>query len=199
MTVFVPQLPLRLQPTAADHGETSVIVDATGFRILSIDSPVWDAAAQLEHPQDRDYAQLILRAVNSEARMADALKALRDLVKLHAVADIDDDADLLWQFNEAKGAALEEADSILLELGIGAPTVNIAAITDALLNIATQEADLDKALRPLMQAAGIDSGDVAGVFFCGPNGECWPTATPVKRQALLREWMHTEDVMSRDD
>ncbi|MGE8454412.1 MAG: hypothetical protein ACN6OP_28145 [Pseudomonadales bacterium] len=39
------------------------------------------------------------------------------------------------------------------------------AITPELIERATQEHDLDTALRPLQLAAGIEAGDTAGLFF----------------------------------
>ncbi|MDQ1817252.1 hypothetical protein RBA41_28500 [Massilia sp. CCM 9210] len=70
--------------------------------------------------------------------------------------------------------------------------INLQAITQAMLDKASENPDLDRALDPLMDAAGIKDGDVAGVVFSGPKGQSWPTAAGADRLEMLGEWMSTE-------
>ena len=72
--------------------------------------------------------------------------------------------------------------------------VDLTKITPELLAIASNQPDLDEALYPLQVAAGIDQGDVAGMFFSGPNGEEWPCATPARRLELLQAYIEVERV-----
>ncbi|RDK06086.1 hypothetical protein DN412_33250 [Cupriavidus lacunae] len=54
--------------------------------------------------------------------------------------------------------------------------------------------DLNEALYPLQRAAGIDAGDVAGVFFSGndKNESTWATASPAVREQWLQEYLDLE-------
>jgi hypothetical protein len=53
--------------------------------------------------------------------------------------------------------------------------------------------DLNEAVAMLQQAAGIVSGDLAGIMFCGAWEDEWPTAKPGRRAEMLREWLAAED------
>lgn len=70
--------------------------------------------------------------------------------------------------------------------------MRLSAITKKMLNTAAIEPDLDEALYPLQAAAKIDTGDAAGIFFSGPHGDNWPTATVEERLAILREYIEFE-------
>lgn len=68
-----------------------------------------------------------------------------------------------------------------------------AAVSFAMLSAAGLVADLDAALQPLMAAAGVTDGDVAGRFFAGEAGEQWPAACSAKRIGWLVQWLLAED------
>lgn len=68
-----------------------------------------------------------------------------------------------------------------------------AAVSFAMLNAAALVADLDAALQPLMAAAGVTDGDVAGQFFACEAGEQWPAACSAKRIGWLVQWLLAED------
>lgn len=65
-------------------------------------------------------------------------------------------------------------------------------ITPDMLNTASYEADLNAALFPLQDAAGITTGDAAGVYFSGPRGAEWPNADTVRRRELLAGYLEFE-------
>jgi hypothetical protein len=88
---------------------------------------------------------------------------------------------------------------ILLRLRDRAMPVNVDRVTEQMLAAAANESDLDRALYPLQCAAGIDSGDVAGVHFSGPRGEIWPKAPVDARLAMLRDYLETERSMNRPE
>ncbi|NHZ93104.1 hypothetical protein F2P45_29445 [Massilia sp. CCM 8733] len=96
------------------------------------------------------------------------------------------------EFLKENGPSSDEGE----ESSLTRAPINISAITKAMLAKASEQPDLDVALRPLMKAAGILHGDVAGMVFAGPNGERWPTATSAHRLEMLAEWMHTEHCMA---
>lgn len=70
--------PFRAFACQADHGATTVIVDAVGFEVAKINSPAWDDKATLEYPQDRANLAFILSACN-DALLNDAITLLRRL------------------------------------------------------------------------------------------------------------------------
>lgn len=106
-------LPFSIQPCMADHGDTSVIVDAQGFVVAKIASPAWNDEALLKYPQDRANAALILHAVNSLYPMKAALKALYELVLLERRATSELNPDIRWQYLEQVNATLDEAARLL--------------------------------------------------------------------------------------
>lgn len=55
----------------ADQGETTVIVDALGYVVATINSPAWDDNATLEYPQDRANMKLIVTACNNTLAVRD--------------------------------------------------------------------------------------------------------------------------------
>jgi hypothetical protein len=116
------ELPLRLAPCQVDHGESTVIVDKHGLTVAVINSAVWDESAELEYPQDRANAALILRAVNTFHPAVDALTVMRDLALLQQRAAAETDADLLWQYREEIGAAIEQANLVLTAMGVSEPS-----------------------------------------------------------------------------
>uniref|UniRef100_UPI003F494579 hypothetical protein n=1 Tax=Cupriavidus necator TaxID=106590 RepID=UPI003F494579 len=74
------------------------------------------------------------------------------------------------------------------------PTINLSVITHAMIDAAAQVNDLNDALYPLQRAAGIDSGDVAGVFFSGDGKSetTWTIASPAVREIWLEEYLSLE-------
>lgn len=72
--------------------------------------------------------------------------------------------------------------------------MRLSAITKTMLNVAAAESDLNEALYPLQAAAKIDTGDAAGIFFSGPHGDNWPTATGEERLAILKEYIEFERI-----
>ncbi|GLC91924.1 hypothetical protein Tamer19_13320 [Cupriavidus sp. TA19] len=73
-------------------------------------------------------------------------------------------------------------------------TVDVDLVTTSMIDAAVQESDLNEALYPLQRAAGIDAGDVAGVFFSGDdkNEVTWRTAHPQQRKSWLLEYLELE-------
>lgn len=69
--------------------------------------------------------------------------------------------------------------------------VNVDAITDDMLAEAARNPDLDAALQPLMEAAKIDTGDVAGAVFSGRSDQ-WPSVSEAVRMEWLRDWREAE-------
>lgn len=86
---------------------------------------------------------------------------------------------------------------ILHQLRDRAMPVNVDRVTEMMLTAASHEPDLDRALYPLQCAAGIDSGDVAGMFFSGARGDIWPKAPTDARLAMLRDYLETERALNR--
>jgi hypothetical protein len=62
------------------------------------------------------------------------------------------------------------------------------AINMQMLFNAAANCNLDRALAPLQQAAGIESGDLAGIFFTGPEGDEWECASESQRLSLLTRY-----------
>lgn len=118
-TAAIPHcaLPLRLEPCQDDHGESTVLMCADDYQVAVIPSALWDPAAPLTHPGDRENAKLILAAVNSFYPARDALKELLDMVSLQRRAAQLRDPDLLWQYNEGIDAAIERATLQLNAMG----------------------------------------------------------------------------------
>ncbi len=70
---------------------------------------------------------------------------------------------------------------------------DFSKVTEALLLEAAKVEDSDRALNVIQDAVGIDSGDVAGVFFSGIDlREDWPGIPLEKRLAMLREYVECE-------
>lgn len=65
MAPVKPEVAYGIQPCMADHGESSVICDGHGHVVCKIQSAVWDKSATLEYPKDREYAEIIVRALNA--------------------------------------------------------------------------------------------------------------------------------------
>lgn len=77
--------------------------------------------------------------------------------------------------------------------------INTAAITPEMIEAAVRQDDLTEALIPLQDAAGIDTGDLAGVFFSGEkNDSVWRAAAPETRAAWLREYLALEQDIGGD-
>jgi len=81
--------------------------------------------------------------------------------------------------------------------GLYLATLNPAAITDDMIAAAVQNSDLDAALQPMMIAAGISDGGMAGVCFSGAvdnddPSENWENLSPETRTGLIREWIAAE-------
>jgi len=72
--------------------------------------------------------------------------------------------------------------------------VRLSKITKRMLVSACTCNDLNEALQPLQQAAGIDSGDVAGRHFAGDRARAWPTATEEQRMAMLLAYIEVERI-----
>lgn len=109
-------LPFRIQPCQADHGLTTLIVDATGFVVASIPSAVWNENARWMFPQDRGNAGLMLQAVNSFYPLKAVLKKLHDLVAQERRLTYDGDPDLRQEYAEGVAAALDDAKHLLQDL-----------------------------------------------------------------------------------
>lgn len=52
--------------------------------------------------------------------------------------------------------------------------------------------DLDDAVRGVQDAAGITTGDGAGMYFSGSKAERWARETPQQREQWLRDWLRDE-------
>ena len=52
--------------------------------------------------------------------------------------------------------------------------------------------DLDLALAPIMEALGIQTGDVAAMVFSGDWHATWPTAHKNQRELKLGQWLAAE-------
>jgi hypothetical protein len=63
---------------------------------------------------------------------------------------------------------------------------------ESLVETAINTADLDAALKPLMDFLGITDGGIAGQIFCGDPGDSWPSAEPYDRKLALVNWIGTE-------
>lgn len=61
---------------------------------------------------------------------------------------------------------------------------------------AARMADLNDACYHLQKKAGLDSGDVAGVFFSGGVCTRWDEGDTLMRYTLLHEYLHTERIMA---
>lgn len=57
---------------------------------------------------------------------------------------------------------------------------------------AASHSNLDDACREVQDAFGITDGGIAGMYFSGPEGEEWPTATHERREEMLRAWLRLE-------
>lgn len=106
-------LPFRIQPCAADHGRTTVIVDAEGFVVAKVPSAAWKKKADLTYPQDRGNAALILQAVNTFYPMKAALLRLRNLIVLERLSIYESNPDARWVYAEESASALQEASRLL--------------------------------------------------------------------------------------
>ncbi|ABO55006.1 hypothetical protein LA345_12665 [Burkholderia vietnamiensis] len=72
-------------------------------------------------------------------------------------------------------------------------TIHLDAITPALIEQAAQDNDINCAVRLLQDAAGITTGDVAGIAFSGDRDEVWwPTASVADRAQALRDYVKVE-------
>lgn len=61
---------------------------------------------------------------------------------------------------------------------------------------AAKIADVDEALRHVMEPNGITTGDIAAVVFSGFD---WDTATIAEREKRLRDWLRTEQQTREED
>jgi hypothetical protein len=80
-------------------------------------------------------------------------------------------------------------------------TPSLSAVTQAMIDAAALVDDLNEGLYPLQRAAGIDAGDVAGVFFSGndKNETTWTTAPPAVREKWLQDYLNLERWMAGAD
>ena len=106
-------LPFRIQPCVADHGKTTVIVDAEGFVVARVPSKAWKKKATLAYPQDRGNAALIVQAINTFYPMKAALLRLRDLIILERLSVHENNPDARWEYAEELVDALDEASRLL--------------------------------------------------------------------------------------
>ena len=72
--------------------------------------------------------------------------------------------------------------------------LRINGVTAEMIESAAHSPDLDSALQPLQAAAGITSGDTAGLFFSFMDRENsqWFEASPAERKGWLRQWLALE-------
>lgn len=71
--------------------------------------------------------------------------------------------------------------------------IRLDAITPELIAQAAKDNDLNRAVRLLQDAAGITTGDVAGIAFSDDrNEEWWPTASVAARSEALRDYVEIE-------
>ncbi len=108
-------LPLAIQPCADDHGESSVLIDANGFALAAITSAVWDKDADLEYPQDRAYANLIVGLCNALPELKSSLRNMIALAEEAMAAREEGDED--------------EAVTALHQLDVDAAQRTLALIT----------------------------------------------------------------------
>jgi hypothetical protein len=73
-------------------------------------------------------------------------------------------------------------------------TINLDAMTPELIAQAATDNDLNSALRLLQKAAGITTGDVAGIAFSDRRGDddWWPAATLAERTEALLDYKDIE-------
>lgn len=70
---------------------------------------------------------------------------------------------------------------------------DLSKVTDAMMHEASTITDVDQALRILQKAAGITTGDAAGIFFSGCDArKVWPVLSVSSRLAWLREYVTFE-------
>jgi len=128
-------------------------------------------------------------------------EAIIEAIDTLEVIDADDgNADaLIAKLYRAKAAAMgQEPDMAHVPAKAEATRIDVTKITEALIDEACRNPDLDAALQPLMQAAGIISGDVAATVFSNSakgvatNSEYWPKATEAQRLAAILEWIEEE-------
>lgn len=72
--------------------------------------------------------------------------------------------------------------------------IDITRITDAEVEGAALVDDLDAAIRPLMDKAGITTGDVAGMCFSGVE---WSDLGVLGRLEAIGNWLAHEDAFSK--
>lgn len=74
-------------------------------------------------------------------------------------------------------------------------TINLKAITPEMIKTASLVDDIDDAIRPLQEAAGIEDGGLASVVFSGIlDHDTWPTATPEDRIEGIENWIKLEEI-----
>lgn len=72
-------------------------------------------------------------------------------------------------------------------------TINLAAITEALIEAACQNNDLHAAVSSLQEAAGIEDGGVADLIFDDEADEDgWPSLKPDERRYYIDQWIAME-------
>ncbi len=74
--------------------------------------------------------------------------------------------------------------------GGASPLYEILPASDAALLNAANNDDLDGAIKPIMDARGIEAGDVAGACFSDFD---WQVANKAERIEALRRWLQAED------
>lgn len=74
------------------------------------------------------------------------------------------------------------------------PVINLDAMTPELIAKAARDDDLNRAVRLLQDAAGITTGDVAGIAFSDHRGDesWWSAATISARTAALNDYKDIE-------
>src|SRR5580765_55522 len=88
---------------------------------------------------------------------------------------------------------------IMVALSVGHPRpaqggctmIDLSKITDQDIETASKVDDLDAALVPMMDKAGITSGDVAGMVL---DHEEWSKTDAPFRVDMLRKWIRTESL-----
>lgn len=70
-------------------------------------------------------------------------------------------------------------------------TIETRGGNDNLLTKAIHAATIDEAVKPIQDALGIETGDVAGLVFSGCQ-HSWPTMSWTKRASLIASWLAVE-------
>jgi len=70
--------------------------------------------------------------------------------------------------------------------------LDLSKITDLVIQTASHTQYLTDAIFIVQRAAGLTTGDIAGAFFSGANGDEWASAVPARRAEIVRAYVERE-------